>query len=255
MATIYGEPESIILQPKNIIINKTAVGVTMVGADGIDRLIGSDGNDLLYGRSGNDLLLGGNGDDYLDSGDGDDIYVGGGPGNDLLFGQSGNDLLFGGDNNYDSDDVNGGNDYVNGGDGNDTLNGGNGNDTLTGGAGADNFVFYSPTEGIDIITGFNGSEGDKIQVLAYNFGDLTIGSLSSAQFTIGSAATDASDRFIYNSFTGGLFFDSDGIGSLEQVQLATLSPGLSLSNSDIDAIDVVLSGVGGRSTPINLTFP
>ena len=185
--------------------SETAVGVTIVGADGIDRLIGSDGNDLLYGRFGNDLLVGGNGDDYL-----------------------------------------------NGGDGNDNIIGESGNDTLTGGAGADKFIFSFPTDGIDTITGFNGSEGDKIQVVRRGFSELTLGPLSSTQFTIGSAATDASVRFIYNSFTGGLFFDSDGTGSLEQVQLGTLSPGLSLSSSDIE---VISASAEGRTLPIDLTFP
>ncbi|NEP56688.1 MAG: hypothetical protein F6K31_06640 [Symploca sp. SIO2G7] len=52
-------------------------------------------------------------------------------------------------------------------------------------------------------------------------------------FTIGSAATKASDRFIYNDTTGALFFDPDGTGALAQVQFAQLSGGVALTHSDI----------------------
>ncbi len=75
---------------------------------------------------------------------------------------------------------------------------------------------------------------DKIQVYASGFGSkLAIGSLSSSQFRIGEAATDARDRFIYNSSTGGLFFDADGAGGLGQTQIASLSTGLNLISSNI----------------------
>ncbi|HEY9606001.1 MAG TPA: hypothetical protein V6C85_30625 [Allocoleopsis sp.] len=57
--------------------------------------------------------------------------------------------------------------------------------------------------------------------------------LSSEQFTISSAATEASNRFIYNASTGALFFDADGTGAMGQVPFATLSPGLNLSSSNI----------------------
>jgi len=67
-------------------------------------------------------------------------------------------------------------------------------------------------------------------------GGLEIGSLPSEQFTIGSAATDASDRLIYNKTTGALLFDSDGTGATEQEQFATLSTGLAMTNADIFVI-------------------
>jgi Ca2+-binding RTX toxin-like protein len=51
-------------------------------------------------------------------------------------------------------------------------------------------------------------------------------------FTIGSAATGDSDRFIYNQTTGGLFFDA-GISAASQVQFAQLSTGLAMTNLDI----------------------
>ena len=82
----------------------------------------------------------------------------------------------------------------------------------------------------------DGFEGDKINVSASGFGGgLTIG-LSSNQFTLGAAATDALDRFIYNSSTGGLFFDVDGVGGLGQTQFALLSKGLNLTSNDFSII-------------------
>jgi Ca2+-binding RTX toxin-like protein len=63
---------------------------------------------------------------------------------------------------------------------------------------------------------------------------LTVGAAITAdQFRIGASAGDAGDRFIYNSTTGGLFFDKDGIGGTAQVQFATLSTGLAMTNADI----------------------
>lgn len=56
--------------------------------------------------------------------------------------------------------------------------------------------------------------------------------LSAAEFRVGAAAGDASDRIIYNSTTGGLFYDSDGTGAAAQVQFAVLSPGLAITQSE-----------------------
>jgi Ca2+-binding RTX toxin-like protein len=57
--------------------------------------------------------------------------------------------------------------------------------------------------------------------------------LAAAQFTVGSAASDSSTRFIYAQSTGALFFDADGTGSFEQIQIAQLSTGLAMTNTDI----------------------
>jgi Ca2+-binding RTX toxin-like protein len=50
---------------------------------------------------------------------------------------------------------------------------------------------------------------------------------------LGARALDASDRFIYNSNTGALLFDVDGIGAIAPVALATLDPRLALTRADI----------------------
>jgi Ca2+-binding RTX toxin-like protein len=127
-----------------------------------------------------------------------------------------------------------GNDIINGGSGDDTLIGGTGNDFVFGDAGADSISFASPAEGIDTLTDFSVAS-DTILVSASGFGGgLTAGStVTIDQFAIGTAALDASDRFIFNKQTGALFFDVDGSGASAQVQIAKLSPGLALTNQDI----------------------
>jgi Ca2+-binding RTX toxin-like protein len=85
----------------------------------------------------------------------------------------------------------------------------------------------------DTIVDFSQAQNDKIELSASGFGGgLTLGELDSNQFTLGSSASDSSDRLIYDNSTGGLFFDADGIGTQKQVQFATLSGGLALNHSD-----------------------
>lgn len=188
-------------------------------------IYGTEANNSLYGALGNDFLAG-----YVApftpaaiDFDFSDDYLDGGAGNDTLEGGYGNDSLEGGTDN-------------------DTLNGGYGIDTLTGGVGVDTFDLYDfysynesydPVEQIKTITDF--SVVDTISVYAYSFdGGLTAGAaITAAQFVLGTAAVDASDRFIYNQNTGALFFDSDGTGENGQLQLASLPTGLAMTNADI----------------------
>ena len=127
-----------------------------------------------------------------------------------------------------------GNDTLLGEGGDDRIVGGIGEDTLTGGDGADRFYRWRSNTGVDTITDFQVG-GDLLCFSARGFGgDLVRGSLlAEEQFTLGSAATTDSQRFIYDDATGALFFDADGTGESEQVQLATLSSGLALGNADI----------------------
>ncbi|EPF24135.1 Endo-1,3-1,4-beta-glycanase ExsH [Microcystis aeruginosa SPC777] len=130
---------------------------------------------------------------------------------------------------------NSGNNILNGSDGNDTLIGGTGNDTITGGAGSDRFTFNNRNEGIDTITDFLSSQGDKIALSAAGFGSgLAAGvAITAAQFVLGTTALNASNRFIYNTITGRLFFDGDGTGTLAAIQIATLSSKPTLTASNI----------------------
>jgi Ca2+-binding RTX toxin-like protein len=126
-----------------------------------------------------------------------------------------------------------GDDYLYGRDGNDLLIGGKGNDNLEGQGGTDTFSFNTYNQGVDIISDFD-TTGELIQVSAAGFGGgLVAGTLLASQFTIGSGATTDAQRFIYDSSTGGLFFDKDGSGgAFTQVQFAQLNAGVSLSEAN-----------------------
>ncbi|PSF36662.1 hypothetical protein C7H19_13375 [Aphanothece hegewaldii CCALA 016] len=177
----------------------------------------------IYSNEGNDSITTSAGDDFISSGAGNDSITTG-AGDDDIYSGAGNDLIKTG----------AGNDGIIAGEGNDTLIGGLGNDKLTGNSGQDQFVFNTPTEGIDRIYDFSLID-DKIAVSRSGFSnDLIAGAaITVAQFTIDSVATTASQRFIYNSASGALFFDADGVGSTAAIQFATLDSGLALTNADI----------------------
>ena len=173
-----------------------------------DIIIAGSGNDTLDGEAGNDTLLGGLGNDSFDSDAGNDVAFGGkgqdtingGPGNDLLFGGEGNDFLYGDYSRSTSGDdtIFGGvgNDVIHGFAGNDRIVGESGRDTVTGGAGADTFVFQSVSEGIDTITDFSMSQGDKIAIDKVGFGATSI------------------YQFNYDSTTGYLSFQGQHFATL-----------------------------------------
>jgi Ca2+-binding RTX toxin-like protein len=223
----------------------------LTGNSGANRISGGGGNDTIIGGAGNDTLEGAAGNDSLTGGEGTDTasYASAtaavtvslalttaqntvGAGTDTLTtienltGSSFNDTLTG------SSSAN----TIIGGAGNDVINGGAGNDVLTGGIGADAFVFnFAPnaTTNLDTITDFNVVD-DTIQLENSIFTalGLTTGTLSAANFVIGTAAADATDRIIYNSTTGALLYDSNGNVAGGSVQIATLATGLAMTNND-----------------------
>ena len=65
------------------------------------------------------------------------------------------------------------------------------------------------------------------------FAGLAAGALAVGAFNTGAAATQLDDRVIYNSATGALLFDVDGVGGAAAVQFATLSTGLALTSADV----------------------
>ena len=114
------------------------------------------------------------------------------------------------------------------------LKGGAGKDTLTGGASADTFV-YTATEGRDTITDF--SFNDLFRISASDFGgglvggvDLSTKASSTGVFVSGTdpIAKGSSANFLYNTNTGLLSFDADGIGSGSSLAVATLTGAPSL---------------------------
>ncbi|MCZ8192347.1 MAG: DUF4347 domain-containing protein [Microcystis sp. LE19-338.1B] len=238
----------------NNLENLTLTGTANINGTGntLNNIItGNSGNNILNGATGIDTLIGGLGNDtYQVDTTTDTITENANQGTDTV--QSsvtytlGNNLenltltgttAINGTGNAANNILTGnsGNNILNGSDGNDTLIGGTGNDTITGGAGSDRFTFNNRNEGIDTITDFLSSQGDKITVSAGGFGGgLAAGvAITAAQFLLGTTALNASNRFIYNTITGGLFFDGDGTGTLAAIQIATLSSKPTLTASDI----------------------
>jgi Ca2+-binding RTX toxin-like protein len=142
----------------------------------------------------------------------------------VLTGLAGNDILNGA----------AGDDTISGGNGKDTLNGGTGNDVLTGGAGADKYLFDSvlnSSTNVDQLVGFSAPD-DTIVLDHTIFARLATGTLAAPGFFAGAAAHDASDRIIYNSANGNIYYDADGNGGGAQVLFAHVAPGTALTYAD-----------------------
>ncbi|MGF9763302.1 calcium-binding protein [Microvirga sp. 0TCS3.31] len=176
-------------------------------------------NDVLRGTESSDAILGGVGNDSI-SGFGQD---------DLLSGESDNDRLSGGT----------GDDSVVGGTGNDRIFGGGGDDVLRGSSGADAFIFHARpggSAGIDIIRDFSVVD-DAVWLSDTVFTNVgPEGRLKSWVFWTGSEAHDATDRIIYDSGQGVLYYDPDGTGATEQIAFAKLTTGLKMSFADFQVI-------------------
>jgi cysteinyl-tRNA synthetase len=134
-------------------------------------------------------------------------------------------------------DALGGNDRLNGRGGNDRLDGGSGKDVLTGGAGRDQFVFDSRLgkANIDTISDFE-TGNDRILLDHHVFTRLDKGALDISAFVIGAQAADATDRIIYDSDTGRLFYDADGSGAGKAMAFARLDAGLNLTDNDFHIV-------------------
>ena len=212
----------------------------MDGRGGGDVLTGAGANDTLYGggvltgAGANDTLYGGGGNDTLDGGDG----------NDGLYGQAGDDGISGGggdDQIVDTVDNNtisagAGNDHVmgsgtvNGDTGDDDLSG-NGTTVLRGGAGHDHLhcgtgaqrVDYnatseddpspqSPLHLTEIIFGFNGADGDRLDVSTID-ANLTVAGNQAFTF-VGNTPVDRAGEiglYLQTSQTVGAWAQADFI--------------------------------------------
>uniref|UniRef100_A0A8J7CZN8 Putative Ig domain-containing protein n=1 Tax=Desmonostoc muscorum LEGE 12446 TaxID=1828758 RepID=A0A8J7CZN8_DESMC len=245
---------------------------SLIGGSGNDTLLGGAGNDSLDGGAGIDSLDGGVGDDTYTvdnlsdtiaeglnagtdlvkssitwvlgnnlenltltgssaiNGTGNSVnnIIMGNGGANLLSGEDGNDSLFGG----------AGIDTLLGGIGDDVLTGGIGKDVLTGGIGRDSlYLTDTRTGGYDTITDFTvGDDTIFISKAEFALSQSVNTTLDSSIFRLGTSATAAGDRFIYNQSTGNLFFDKDGVGGTAQVQIAQLSNQALLTNTNITVI-------------------
>ena len=176
-----------------------------------DQLAGDAKANFLYGYSGNDVLIGAEGNDRLEGGAGDDWLYGG-----FSFATSGT---------------------------------GTGNDLLTGGTGRDTFVFNdSPNPFIssalataDRITDFYAG----VDTVAFDdnvfpgVGAPGRFATGDERFFAGSGAAsghDTSDRVIYDTSAGKLYYDADGSGSGAAQLIATLQGMPALTANDIAVI-------------------
>ena len=166
----------------------------------VENAIGGSGGDVIIGNAAANRLTGGGG-------------------RDNLFGGAGADKLFGGASN-------------------DVLNGGVGNDEMTGNAGADAFVFNAMgAANADTIFGYVRAD-DVIRLDHRAFDELDTGVLAAAAFraNLTGIAGDASDRIIYETDTGRLFYDSDGNGAAGRFLFATIANHATLANTEFVVI-------------------
>ncbi|MEL0588428.1 MAG: calcium-binding protein, partial [Planktothrix rubescens PR221] len=211
---------------------KTVAPAAINGTPGADNLTGTANADVINGLAGNDTLNGLAGNDTLDGGTEND-RLDGGLGNDNLIGGSGADQLLGSD-------------------GNDSLSGDAANDILTGGLGVDKFIyntnaaFTTTALGVDSITDFTIAQGDLIVLDKTTF--TSISSIAGTGFSVVSefakvttdalAATSAAD-IVYNSTTGGLFYNQNGtaagLGTGSQFLTLTNKPALTATQFLIQA--------------------
>ncbi len=233
----------------------------LIGGAGNDVLIGGLGNDSLDGGVGVDSLNGGAGNDtyvvenlrdsITDSSGTDTVMTSiknyslgsdlenltltgnssiSGYGNaldNILTGNAVANKLFGQDGD-DTFDGGGGADILDGGAGNDNLMGGLGKDTLWGRDGADQFVFnttLNASANVDKVMDFDHVEDDLIMLATSVFAALgesvTDGEIRSGAGFTTAATTD--QHLIYNSTTGNLYYDADGVGGMAAIQFATIN--------------------------------
>ncbi|HWT13059.1 MAG TPA: M10 family metallopeptidase C-terminal domain-containing protein [Allosphingosinicella sp.] len=241
---------------------------TLIGNDRHNVLYGGPGDDVIVGAAGSDTLNGGTGVDHMTGGTGHDTYMVNhsldvvvelanqgtdtvqssrdytllphfekliltgtldisGRGNlqdNTVTGNSGNNFLNGG----------GGNDIIEGGAGDDVIYGSEGTDVLEGGAGRDRFTFNTVlgAGNVDEILDFSTAD-DTIYLARYTFTNVgnTTG-LSASAFRNGTAAADDTDRIVYDSATGRIFYDADGAGGAAAQLFATVDAGTALTHND-----------------------
>ncbi|UVK44017.1 calcium-binding protein [Mesorhizobium sp. AR07] len=233
-------PTPVVTQPTPVVTQPTPV----VTSPSDHIFTGTGGADVFHGTTGADTMIGGGyNDTYFVNNPGDRVIEVKGGGNDTVLASVSYALSAGSEiehfattNRSGTTAINlTGNEFsqsIQGNAGNNIINGGGGQDVLTGNGGKDVFVFSAALKAGNVakVTDFNVTQ-DKIQLDHTVFAGLHGGTLSQDAFHVGRGAQDSTDHIIYNSTTGAVSFDSDGIGGAHQIHFATLSPHLSLTAS------------------------
>jgi Ca2+-binding RTX toxin-like protein len=202
------------------------------------------GSDTLDGGLGADTMSAGMGDDtyYVDN-TGDVVVENSNEGYDTIISSTSYTLsanvekmILSGTASIDATG-NGLNNLLIGNSGANVLAGGLGNDILTGGAGADTFVFNTAlgAGNIDTIADFS-SGSDHIELSQAIFGGIgTGGTLGANAFASGAgvtSATTADQHVLYDTTSGSLYYDADGVGGAASVAFATLAGAPAITAAD-----------------------
>ena len=245
IATLSQGP-SVAATDVEVINGSSQPGEHIVGTNGSDTLTDTPGNDTIEALGGNDtIVIAHGGEDTIDGGDGYDSisFYGQAPegmvfdfGNgrtsnvERLLADSGDDHLIGAS----------GSQNLSGVAGNDTLEGREGNDILWGGTGEDTFVFREfGAANADTIRDWGGGDSialdNEVMAALGADGDFAAGD---ARFVANSSGTaqDASDRVVYDTSSGELYYDADGNGAGAAQLIATISGAPGLAASDIAVI-------------------
>jgi Ca2+-binding RTX toxin-like protein len=224
----------------------TTTAINLTGNGFAQTLTGNAAANTLNGKGGADTMIGGNGDDTYVVDKGRDVVVeAAGEGTDRVLttvsyrlgdGQSIQELSARSATSTTDISLTGNElaQTIRGNAGDNIISGEGGRDTLWGAKGADSFVFdtkLSASTNIDRILDFSVTD-DTIRLDHDVFTALKVGALSSGSFEVGTHATEANDRIIYNSATGALFYDANGSASGGATQFATLQTGLHLTHDD-----------------------
>jgi len=213
---------------------------TLLGNDGNNQLNGKGGADVMVGRAGNDT--------YLVHNAGDKAFEDAGNGSDVVYSAVSftlaNDQELEGLSTItweltDAIDLTGNslNNQLIGNAGVNKLDGKGGNDGLHGREGADTFLFTTAlgATNVDSVYGFVSGQ-DRIELDNAVFSVLVDGALDADAFVVGTAATAAEHRIVYNNATGQLYYDFDGVGGAAATLFAVLNTAPVLAHSDFTVI-------------------
>lgn len=239
-----GDIEAVTLQGTgNINAIGSSIANVLTGNSGINILNGMVGADTLRGLGGNDTYVIDNALDVVDE------SAAGSGGLDRILSSvtvnlSNTAQILGSIERVElqgSANINGiGNLLANGILGNsgvNNINGLGGSDTLTGGLGNDIFQFSTAlgtgaSGNVDTITDFTHL-GDRMWLDNAIFSSLALGALSATNLRIaGTGPLDNNDYLIYNSATGGIYYDADANGFGTAVLFAQVTAGTVITAFD-----------------------